>query len=238
MRVPRSCQLQSGDTIHGMWRGHNFEWIFRADTLKNRFLELLARSLDESDFKIHSYCLMNNHNHFVGQIGTVQGFSSLLRNTHSRYAQEYNRQNKRRGAVGMDRPKTLAIQSDSHLMNAVYYCDANPVRAGIVKHPRDYPWSSYSYYAYGKMTKPFGITAFDWYLRLGSTPLARQRAYRRLCDAYLRHEGLIPKPGLTLGYYIGDDEWIQRRRLRHVAAQKTLKKLGPAALCDGYLDTS
>jgi putative transposase len=208
-----------------MWRGHNYEWIFRTNKLKSRYLELLGGSLDESDFLFHSYCLMNNHNHFVGEVGTVHGLSSMLQTTHSRYAQEYNRQNKRRGAVGMDRPKTLAVQSDSHLMNAVFYCDANPVRAGIVRHPRDYCWSSYSYYAFGKTNTSLKIAPFDWYLKLGSTPSARQRAYRRLCDAYLRHEGLIPKPGLTLGYYIGDDEWIQRRRLRHTAEQETLKKL-------------
>jgi putative transposase len=127
----------------------------------------------------------------------------------------------------MDRPKTLVIQDNQHLMNVAFYCDANPVRAGIVKHPGDYMWSSYRFYAHGKpMPWLDSITPFDWYLELGSTPKERQRAYRRMCDAYLRREGLLPKPGFSSGYYIGAPAWTESRQELHSEKQS---RRSPAA---------
>lgn len=203
-----------------MWKGHNFESIFTSSVDKTTYLDLMTAELPKSNYLLHGYNMMSNHNHEVGRVLDLQSYSSLLRNVHSSFAQKYNRKNKRRGAVGMDRPKTVVVQDDRHMMNVAFYADANPVRAGIVKHPRDYSWSSYSYYAYGTIS-PWSkaLTPYDWYVQLGNTPAKRQRAYRRMCDAYLRHHGLIPMPGLCRGYYIGSPSWKEARLLQQREAQ-------------------
>jgi hypothetical protein len=74
----------------------------------------------------------------------------------------------------------------------MFYGDANPVRAGIVCHPKNYRWSSYQFYAYGKtdgVSKH--LTPPPAYLALGRTAKVRQRKYREQCDAYLRRAGLL-----------------------------------------------
>ena len=48
-----------------------------------------------------------------------------------------------RGAPGL-------ISRDQYLLACGSYVKLNPVRAGIVKDPGDYRWSSYRAYAYGK----------------------------------------------------------------------------------------
>jgi putative transposase len=183
---------------------------------------------------------MNNHNHVVGEVVGVEDLSCMMRSTHSKYARWYNDRNDRRGAVGMDRPKSIVVQNNRHYINAVLYLDSNPVRAGIVKHPKDYPWSSHNYYAYGQRRQwDKMLESPSWYKELGATPRLRQRAYRKLCDAYLRREGLLPQPGLTLGRYVGEHEWVQRRQQRQRAALLKRTSAGQACRVDlPSLDTS
>ena len=215
MRIPRNRQLAANDTTHTIWRGHNGDPIFKDDN-KRFYLELLAKEVEDSDVDIHSYCIMNNHNHVVNTIDTVNGYSRLFKDVHGPFAQRYNKRENRRGAVGMGRPKSLVIQNEEYLINVMFYVDANPVRARMVKHPSDYRWGSYNYYAFGRRdpSQP-ALKPPDWYQRLGNTPADRQRAYRRLFDAYMRREGLIPKHGMSSGYYVGDLTWVEVRRQRH-----------------------
>jgi len=122
--------------------------------------------------------------------------------------------------VGTGRPASTVIQDERHLMNAMFYVDANAVRARIVKNARDYKWCSHNYYAYGEKGEfPGELTEPEWYIRLGRTPAIRQRAYRRLFDAFMRREGMIPRPGVALGMYWGDPSWIEQRR--YVSRMKT-----------------
>jgi hypothetical protein len=44
----------------------------------------------------------------------------------------------------------LNLHSTWKLREKLDYMHANPVRAKLVKHPRDWPWSSWSYYATGE----------------------------------------------------------------------------------------
>jgi len=195
MRLARRDQLQHGDLVHSTWRGHNKEWILGSRDRKERYLDLLTKYALKSDFKLHSYCVMSNHDHTVGRNETVDGYSKLQQRVHGCYAQEYNKENSREGAVGSGRPKSIVVKDERHLMNAMFYVDANPLRAGVVKHPQHYRWSSYNYYAFGQADAwTRAIEPPEWYLCLGRTPRARQRAYRRLCDAYLRREDLLPRP--------------------------------------------
>ncbi len=63
------------------------------------------------------------------------------------------------------------------------HIELNPVRAGIVAHPRDYPWSSYRANAEGQggdLVVPHGELE-----RLGTTPRARRAAYCGLFDTSL-----------------------------------------------------
>lgn len=214
-RLARFRQLSPCDINHSVWKGHNDEWIFKSDNHKEAYLKDMDEVAAETAFNRISFCLMNNHDHTINQPDTVTDYSTYFHDLHSRHAQRYNKDMDCKGAVGNGRPFATVIQDDLHFMTAMFYIDANPVRAGIVKHARDYRWSSHNYYAYGTTgpgTK--AIVRPDWYMRLGRTDKRRQQAYRRLFDAYLRREGMLPKPGMCSVHYYGDSEWVERRRLR------------------------
>ncbi len=134
-----------------------------------------------------------------------------MRRHHGRYGLFFNRKHQRCGKVAQDRPKTIAIENDSHEMTVTFYIHANPLRARIVRDAKDYPWSTHRLYAFGKKPPWMQHVRFPtWYMDLGRTMEDRQKKYRQLFDAYLRTFGLIKQLFSTYG--IGDLRWTRERR--------------------------
>ena len=88
------------------------------------------------------------------------------------------------------------------------YQDLNSYRAKKVSHPKEYRWSSYHFYAYGKKN-PLLIAAPS-YLAMGNTALERQGAYRRLVKDILEKEG-FRKKDYSGKCYVGDPDWVLQR---------------------------
>ena len=78
------------------------------------------------------------------------------------------------------------VEDDKYLLTAGLYIERNPVKAGLVKDPAEYEWSSYKVYAYG--TKDCLVDLDPHYLSLGNTQEERQRAYREIMNGYLKME--------------------------------------------------
>jgi len=60
-----------------------------------------------------------------------------------RTGQEYNQRKGREGAFGEDRYHATAVDTGIHLIQCLVYIDLNMVRAGVVTHPREWPFSGY-----------------------------------------------------------------------------------------------
>jgi hypothetical protein len=60
-----------------------------------------------------------------------------------RTGQEYNQRKGRRGAFWEDRYHATAVAFDAHLFKCMVYMDMNMVRAGVVKHPAEWPLCGY-----------------------------------------------------------------------------------------------
>jgi putative transposase len=211
MRKPRKKTLGTTGQFHKMWRGHNREPVLRTDLDKKAYLEDLVDTYAD-DVREHvewwGFCLLTNHTHEPGCAKPAEDGSfdtsidvlgNWMRNAHSRFGQAYNKRNGRQGKVAYDRPKTTEIEDDDRaVLRVLFYCDANPVRAGLVRHPKTYKWSSHNFYARGvrdDVTKC--LTPPKAYMKLGTSWRARQRKYAHLFTEYLRREGLwddIPSP--------------------------------------------
>jgi len=93
------------------------------------------------------------------------------------YAQYVQRKYGKVGHIWQERYKSPVIQTERYLAQCGYYIEDNPRRAGLVKDLKDWPWSSYCFYAYGK---PDPIVDVDPnYLILGATTKERQQNYRK-----------------------------------------------------------
>jgi putative transposase len=192
-----------------MWRAHDHERVFDEDGARDKFLELLAKYKERHGIRIHSYCLMGTHPHVVCTAANgQQEFSKFWKVVNHGFAWWFNRRHKRRGQVVMERLRSPRIQSSgNHQLTVMRYGDLNPVRAGLVRSPKDWQWSTYRHYAFGE-PNPLVDPAPE-YLALGRTAVARRKAYQSLFAhvAALRER----RPELVMLPFIGDATWVMTR---------------------------
>ena len=102
--------------------------------------------------------------------------------------------------------------SERYLLTVMRYIELNPVRAGMVAHPRDYQWSSYGFNALGaKWPNADWIRTHEEYRRLGRTAADRQAAYRQLFRAAISGADLSEIRDCThKGWVLGGDRFRER----------------------------
>jgi hypothetical protein len=141
---------------------------------------------------IHAFCLMDNHIHFVMQVGRIP-LATILHNLASRYSHWMNCKYADSGHLFQGRYRALLVDADSYLLELVRYVHLNPVRAGLVRTPTDFRWSSHRAYL-GDQSFPWVTTVFV--LRMFDREVgAARRLYRdfvRLPDASIDfHKTLV-----------------------------------------------
>lgn len=131
---------------------------------------------------------MTNHVHLLMTPNDVLGISRLMQSLGRRYVQYINYTYRRSGTLWESRHKASLVQAETYLLTCYRYIEMNPVRAQIVLHPGDYPWSSYRYHAYGE---PNHLIQAHWlYQQLDTDPKTRRACYRDLFLTDLSKEAL------------------------------------------------
>lgn len=104
------------------------------------------------------------------------------------------------------------------------YIELNPVRAGMVSHPREYSWSSFRANAEGR-TEAL-LTPHAEFLRLGRTDEVRRAAYAGLFAAHLDPERLAEIRAATNGNVALGDERFRNEIERMLARRATRGRSG------------
>ena len=131
---------------HVIVQGINREHIFKEDYLKDTYKNILKKYLKEIEVKILSYCIIDNHAHFLIYSDKTEYMTKLMRKVNTSYAMLYNSLNNRIGYVFRDRYFTQMISSEEQLYNCIVYIHNNPVKAKIVSKMNEYKYSSYREY--------------------------------------------------------------------------------------------
>lgn len=106
---------------------------------------------------ILDYIVTSNHIHLlVYNDGRSNVISRSMLLVASRTAIDYNKRKKRSGAFWEDNYHATAVGTDEHFLECLLYIDLNMVRAGVVKHPKDWPMSGYNEII-GKQRKRYGL---------------------------------------------------------------------------------
>lgn len=93
-------------------------------------------------FLVLSYVVMPDHFHAILVPKPGDTISAVMRYIKGTFARRYNAANNSSGAVWQPRFYDAAIRSERELMVRIRYVEENPVRAGLVKQPEQYPFSS------------------------------------------------------------------------------------------------
>jgi putative transposase len=163
--MARPLRLQfPGGIYHVTARGNDRRPIFEDDDDRARFLTVLASIVARYHVLCHAYCLMGNHYHLL--LETPEANLSLaMRQLNGVYTQRFNRRHERCGHLLQGRFGAQLVAGDAYLWEVCRYIVLNPVRAGLVAHPRQWRWSSFGPTA-GETIAPAFLTV-DWVQALG-----------------------------------------------------------------------
>jgi len=159
-------------------RGNNRGAIFFCADDYARYRAWLAEAVGDYGCLIHAYVLMTNHVHLLVTPRSADSLPRVMQSLGRRYVRHVNAAYRRSGTLWEGRYRAAPIDSEAYFLGCCRYIELNPVRAGMVAHPRDYPWSSYRAHARGAADAL--VSGHPVYRALGRGRDARQAAYRAL----------------------------------------------------------
>lgn len=219
----RKDLLENGCMFHVTWQCHNKSFFLKNDFEKQFYYDLLLKYKNRYGVDVYSYNLMSNHVHIVGRCEEVKRLSGFMHRVNSEFSKMINKKLSRTGQVIKDRYKSPMIEDNAHLFIVSSYVELNAFKAKMVSHPKDYKWSSYNYYAYGKEDKL--ITESPFFTELGKNTEERRKNYLEVMENLIKAEG-VKNENYSVVYYIGSSEWVKERhkRLKKIEEEKRLKK--------------
>jgi len=134
-----------GYVWHITHRCHKREFLLKFVRDRRRWLQWLFEGKKRSRTRILNYAVTSNHIHLRvkdGKEGEV--IPQTMQLIAGRTGQEYNQRKNRKGAFWEDRYHATAVEPGPHLVRCMVYIDLNMVRAGVVTHPSQWPFSGYN----------------------------------------------------------------------------------------------
>ncbi len=142
--MPRANRFyHPGYVWHITHRCHKKEFLLKFDKDKRRWTRWLFEAKKRYGLCVLTYMVTSNHIHLLvyeAKEGTIPKSLQLIA---GRVAQEYNIRKGRKGAFWEDRYHATVIESDTYLIQCMLYIDFNMVRAGVVRHPQDWPYCGF-----------------------------------------------------------------------------------------------
>ncbi len=168
----------AGFPQHIIQRGHNRSDCFFQDDDYRQYLDFLAAAVEKFDCQVHAYVLMHNHIHLLVTGTTTGAIASLMQSVGRQYVGYVNKTYKRSGTLWEGRFRSALIETERYLLACCRYIELNPVRAGMVRDPGEYAWSSYRHHTARRRVR--WIQDHDVYRQLGRNNKVRAAAYREL----------------------------------------------------------
>ena len=198
----------AGALYHITSRGNGRQAIFLDRTDWDGFLDILSSVIARFEWVCHAYCLMENHYHLIME--TPRGnLCRGMRQLNGVYTQFSNRRHKNVGHLFQGRYKAVLVEKKSHLLSLCRYVVLNPVRAGLVRLPGQWRWSSYRA-TVGEMKRP-PYLAVDWVLgQFGRKRAEAVRKYRKYVWEGVGEKS--PWESLKGQVLLGREEFVGRLR--------------------------
>jgi len=194
---------------HVIVRGNNRAEIFCTEADYQFYLEKLQMACDKHHCQLHAYVLMTNHVHLLITPLEEEGIGKVMQMLGRYYVQYYNYTYQRTGTLWEGRYKATLIDYESYLLTCMRYIELNPVRAGMVSHPSEYPWSSYHCNALGQPNEM--VVPHIEYQRLDKTDETRQAAYRQLFKHRIADDSLEEiREATNKAWVLGNDRFKRR----------------------------
>ena len=209
--MPRASRVSiDGQVWHITHRCHERSFLLKFVRDRKRWRHWLFEARRRYNLSVLNYIATSNHIHLLCADQGSQEISRSMQLVAGRVAQEYNVRKRRKGAFWEDRYHATAVQADHHLVRCFTYIDLNMVRAGVVKHPRDWDVSGYQ-----EIQRPWqrkGV--IDFRILVSLFGVDSQRELSELQNRLIAEEAGRTKrdPAWTKAVAVGDDNYLDTIR--------------------------
>lgn len=184
----------SGYAWHLTHRCHKREFLLKFAKDKQRWMYWLFEAKKRFGLCVLNFTVTSNHVHLL-IYDTGNGNETIPKSIQliaGKTGQEFNSRKGRKGAFWQDRYHATAVATDNHLIQCMVYIDLNMVRAGVVKHPKDWSFGGYRY-----------ILAPPKRYRLRET-------YRNWVDSAIMRRDIKRQPQWTESIAVGDKVYVEK----------------------------
>jgi REP element-mobilizing transposase RayT len=242
-----------GAFYHVTSRGNEKKNIFKSLQDRRKFLSYLESSVVRYGAIIHVWCLMSNHYHLLMET-PAGNLSQIMRHINGAYTTYFNVKRKRAGHLFQGRYKAILIDADSYATELSRYIHLNPVRAGMVERPEEYPWSSYRSYIGKNRVPEWQKTEFILgYFSSGpsfssgssfglNTSGDAKVNYMNFVEALLGKKYPSPLKAATASTILGNEKFVQKISRQYLDERRVerdvpaVRKLTPGISVDEIID--
>jgi REP element-mobilizing transposase RayT len=181
-----------GAVYHVYNRVSRGEPVFGDEDAARRFGDLLRDVMERDGVTVFAWALMSNHYHLAIRTGSVS-LDRPMRSLQQRFTRHFNVRHQTFGPLWQGRYRAKLVEDQRYLDQLLAYIHLNPVSAGLVDDPVEYPWSGHREIL-GKTKRT--IVDVDEVLRVfGTTRRTARSAYVRAIKGAATEEWVGELPG-------------------------------------------
>jgi len=202
----------SGYAWHLTHRCHKREFLLKFTKDKQRWMHWLFEAKKRFSLCILNFTVTSNHVHLLvydngNGNDTIPKSIQLIA---GKTGQEFNTRKGRKGAYWQDRYHATAVATDDHLIRCMVYIDLNMLRAGVVKHPKDWPFGGYRYIL--APPQRYRLTDNKKLMELMNIREIEQllETYRNWVDAAIMKGNISRQPQWTESIAVGSKVYVEK----------------------------
>ena len=200
---------------HITHRCHKREFLLKFARDRYRWLQWLFEAKKRFGTSILNYAVTSNHIHLVIRDDKKEGvIPQTMQLIAGRTGQEYNQRKDRKGAFWEDRYHATAVEADSHLIQCLVYIDLNMVRAGVVRHPSEWPFCGYNEIQNPRqrysLVDQEGLTELLDIMNMDEL----KETYRSWVEDGLEKQGRQRQPWWTESIAVGSEDFVRHTKER------------------------
>ena len=200
-----------GQIWHITHRCHKREFLLKFSKDRHRWLQWLFEAKKRYGLTILNYTATSNHIHLL-VVGDDDRdvIPNSIKLIAGRTGQEFNQRKNRKGAFWEDRYHATAVESGEHLFQCLVYIDLNMVRAGVVKHPTEWPFCGYNEIQkpkkknilidYHKLTELLGFDSYNEVIKY----------HKSWVETYLENGNNVRDDKWTKSIAVGNRNFIEK----------------------------
>lgn len=137
----RKRNFRCGQTYHIFQRGNFSRRVFHTDEERAAYLNYFFDRARHYKVRVHNFCLMPNHIHFLVEQTRRHAISRLMRDLQGVHTRKQNARRNTFGNLWNQHYGCKHVHSDAYFKAVMWYVSNNPVKGCLAKEPERYMWS-------------------------------------------------------------------------------------------------